>query len=149
VRARLGIVGTVVAAAGLLAAGVAVGQDEPGQLWKEFPLVPTESVPVLPAPELPASGVAGVQAGGPRPGPPATDLVTPIGPADPLGAVQLGVLLGVLVAAIVLLGAAALPRAPVRGPALLGFVAERRLELTLAGAVLLLATTLVYVAMAS
>jgi hypothetical protein len=148
VTAPLGAVVAVVASAALLAAGTAVAQDAPGQLWDEFPLVPTEPVPTLDEPELPASDVAGVQAGGLRPGVPAADSGTGLAADDPLGAFPLGLLLTGLVSAILLLGAASLPHAPVRGPLLLGLAADRRLELTLAGATILLVTTLVYVATA-
>jgi hypothetical protein len=147
-RAPPGIVLVLVVAAGLLAAGGAGAQDAPGQLWEEFPLVPAEPIPALEEPQLPTGGVAGIQAGVPAPGAPAGNLVTPIGPDDPLGAFPLGLLLTGLASAILLLGAASLPRAPARGPALLGLVADRRLELTLAGATLLLVTTLVYAATA-
>jgi hypothetical protein len=148
-RAPRGIALVLVVAAGMLAAGVAAAQDAPGQLWEESPLVPAEPIPALEEPLPPVSGVAGVQAGGPAPGAPAGDLVTPIGPDDPLGVFPLELLLTGLVSAILLLGAAALPRASARGPTLLGLVAGRRLELTLAGATLLLVTTLVYAASAA
>jgi hypothetical protein len=144
VRAPIGIVLAVVAAAGLLATGVAVGQEPPERLWEEFPLVPTEPINALPVPQQPPGGVAGVQVGGIRP--PGSAAGAALATDDPLGAVPVGLLLTGTVSAILLLGAASLPRAPARGPALLGLVAERRLELTLAGAAILLVTTLVYLA---
>ena len=85
------IVLVLVAGAGLLTAGVAAGQDPPTLLWEEFPLVPTETIPGLEEEPPPPTdgGVAGVQAGGPRPGAPAGDSLAPIGPDEPLGAFPL------------------------------------------------------------
>ena len=147
-RLPLAAVLALVAAAGLLATGVAVAQEPPVQLWEEFPLVPEDPIPALDEPELPAGDVAGAQAGGLTPGAPAADIGTGLTADDPLGALPLGLLLTGLVSAMLLLGAAALPRAPARGPSLRGLVADRRLELTLAGAALLLVTTLLYAATA-
>jgi hypothetical protein len=138
----------LVAAAGLLATGVAGAQQGPGQLWEEFPLVPTEPSPPLGEPELPAAGVAGAQAGGFTRGAPATGAGTTFTADDPLGAFPLVLVLTGVVSAMLLLGAAALPHASARDPSFRGLVADRRLELTLAGATLLLVTTLVYAAAA-
>jgi hypothetical protein len=63
---------------------------------------------------------------------------------DESGAVALALLLGGLAAAIVLLGAAALPQTA--APRVAGVLAVRRLEIALAGALTLLVVTGVYLA---
>jgi hypothetical protein len=61
--------------------------------------------------------------------------------AGPLG---LALIIAGIGAAILLLGTASLPPTAARGPWLAGLVADRRLELALAGAVMLLVVTLAY-----
>jgi hypothetical protein len=122
-------------------------QPSPQELWELYPLDPagpgegerpaTTTGAARPSPS-PRSGVAGAVATNPSRAATAED------ETDESGAVALALLLGGLAAAIVLLGAAALPQTA--APRVAGVLADRRLEIALAGALTLLVVTGVYLA---
>jgi hypothetical protein len=142
---------TVCVVACLVALGsageLAAQQPSPQELWELYPLDPagrgeaerpaTTTGAARPSPP-PRSGVAGAVATNPSQAATAED------ETDESGAVALALLLGGLAAAIVLLGAAALPQTA--APRVAGVLAVRRLEIALAGALTLLVVTGVYLA---
>jgi hypothetical protein len=136
-------------ALGAAGAGLPAAKPSPQELWEQYPLDPTgrgsgtQPATTTPAPDRPSSrdGVAGVRTTR-REGPaPAGAKVAAEDRSTP--ALLLGLLLGSLAAAILMLAVAILPVSAI--PRLGGVVADRRREMALAGAVILLVVTVVYV----
>lgn len=134
----------------LAPAGAALPAEEPSpqELWKLYPLDPTgrgkakrPATPTEPdGPPSPRSGVAGLNTTRSRGG----AVVTKEDSEDGGTPLWLGLVLGGLVAALLMLAFAALPaRAVPRRGAIL---ADRRLDMTLAGVLALLVVTIVYLA---
>lgn len=135
----------------LLCALVAVGgahpapKPAPEELWEVYPLDPTAGGTERPATttrrvEQPRSGVAGVST---------TKATEPSGADSDAGgrSVSKGLVLGVALAAAILLALAALPEAA--APRVGRLVGDRRIDIAVGGAVALLLAAAVYVVIGS